>query len=93
MKAADAAPGAEEGLLGYFLGLFTSCAKTRHDGMQAGGVNAHELLERVAFTALRARHERLLVSRARRVFGSYARLRTLVVFAELRSIVPRVGPR
>jgi len=61
--------------------------------MQAGGVNAHELLERVAFTALRARHERLLVSRARRVFGSYARLRTLVVFAELRSIVPRVGPR
>ena len=56
-------------------------------------MNAHELLERVAFTALRARHERLLVSRARRVFGSYARLRTLVVFAELRSIVPRVGPR
>lgn len=30
--------------------------------MQAGGVNAHELLERVAFTAQGALHERLLAT-------------------------------
>jgi hypothetical protein len=54
IKAIDRTPGAQERLLCHLFGIVTALAQPNHDGVEALGVDHHELLERDAIAALGA---------------------------------------